>query len=77
MTKASSLREFMRGTVDARSACIHCDKPIERRVTIWYASGEGIGADICRKDPSGAGAHASITDPAARRRAKKKGGSSL
>lgn len=67
-----SFREFMRGAVDARSACLHCGKPIERRGSIWYATGENLGADLCQKDPRGRFEHASITDPATQRRAKKK-----
>ena len=41
------------GPADAFSTCRHCDKSIEHRGSIRYASGESIGADICQKTSSG------------------------
>lgn len=46
-----SFREMMQQPlkIEALSVCKYCGKPIEKRGSLWYASGEGVAADLCLK----------------------------
>ncbi len=67
-----SFRELMRESEKptAVSACRYCGKPIERRGAVWYVTGQGAGADLCLKVPSGD--HAPIGQTSTRTRSRMK-----